>query len=146
MLGYVDRGKVTQIIHNNLLRAPIFRHQPETTDFLVVRQTIGKSVSYYLRPISNIFTVGQTTPNQSEVPGPHARKSTNTAKQRLQIIAWLLINKTKDKKIKLRKLMKYFPDQTELQMRQRLKVKGNVSLKLRFGGFADRAGILAIRA
>ena len=37
LLGYVDRGKVTQIAHNNLLRAPIWRHQPETTDFLVIR-------------------------------------------------------------------------------------------------------------
>ena len=37
LLGYVDRGQVTQIIHNNLIRAPIFKHQPETTDFLMIR-------------------------------------------------------------------------------------------------------------
>ena len=37
LLSYVDRGQVTQIIHNNLVRAPIYRHQPESTDFLVVR-------------------------------------------------------------------------------------------------------------
>lgn len=84
-------------------------------------------MSYYLRQIKNIFTVGQTTPNQSEVPGPHARKSTHTAKQRLQIIAWLMINQEKEKKIKIRSMLKYFPEQTELQIRQRLKIKGNVS-------------------
>ncbi|OWZ55034.1 transcription initiation factor TFIID subunit 1 [Cryptococcus neoformans c45] len=125
LLGYVDRGKVTQVIHNNLIRAPIFRHKPETTDFLCIRQTVNGHVSYHLRPISNIFTVGQTVPNESEVHGPHARKNTNTAKMRLMIIAWLLINKSKQKRFKIGKLLKYFPDQTELQMRQRLKVKGN---------------------
>lgn len=93
----------------------------------VIRQTVNGHVSYHLRPISNIFTVGQTVPNESEVHGPHARKNTNTAKMRLMIIAWLLINKSKQKRFKIGKLLKYFPDQTELQMRQRLKVKGNVS-------------------
>jgi hypothetical protein len=42
------------------------------------------------------------------------------------IVAWLLIQKSKEKRIKLATLMKYFPDQSELQMRQRLKIKGNV--------------------
>lgn len=126
LLGYVDRGKVTQVIHNNLIRAPIFRHAPETTDFLVIRHTVNGQASYHIRPIANIFTVGQTVPNESEVPGPHARKNTNYAKIRLQIVAWLLIDKNKQKRIKMSKLLKYFPDQTELQMRQRLKIKGQV--------------------
>ncbi|WWC99494.1 hypothetical protein V866_006397 [Kwoniella sp. B9012] len=125
MLGYVDRGNVTQVIHNNLIRAPIFRHTPETTDFLVIRQTINGHSTFYLRSINHIFTVGQTVPNESEVHAPHARKNTNTSKMRLMIIAWLLIQKSKQKRFKMAKLLKYFPDQTELQMRQRLKVKGN---------------------
>lgn len=37
LLGYVDRGRVTQVIHNNLIRAPIFQHKPASTDFLVIR-------------------------------------------------------------------------------------------------------------
>jgi hypothetical protein len=41
------------------------------------------------------------------------------------IVAWLLIQKSKEKRIKLATLMKYFPDQSELQMRQRLKIKGS---------------------
>ncbi|WVQ97109.1 hypothetical protein IAU59_004219 [Kwoniella sp. CBS 9459] len=125
LLGYVDRGAVTQVIHNNLVRAPIFRHTPETTDFLVIRQTVNGHSSYHLRAINNLFTVGQTVPNESEVHGPHARKNTTTSKMRLMIIAWLLINKSKQKRFKIGKLLKYFPDQSELQMRQRLKVKGN---------------------
>ena len=71
--------------------------------------------------------MGQTVPNESEIPGPHARKNTNTAKQRLMIAAWLLMQKTKQGRLKLPKLLRYFPDQTELQLRQRLKIKGNVS-------------------
>ncbi|WVQ71168.1 hypothetical protein IAR50_000693 [Cryptococcus sp. DSM 104548] len=125
LLGYVDKGKTTQVIHNNLIRAPIFEHKPETTDFLCIRQTVNGHVTYHIRPIKHIFTVGQTVPNESEIHGPHARKNTNTAKMRLMIIAWLLINKSKQKRFKIGKLLKYFPDQTELQMRQRLKVKGN---------------------
>ena len=58
--------------------------------------------------------------------GPHARKNTTTARNRLMIVAWLLIKKSKQQRIKMSKLLRYFPDQTELQMRQRLKVKGNV--------------------
>ena len=77
--------------------------------------------------INNIYTVGQTVPNESEVPGPHARKNTNTAKQRLMIIAWLLMQKTSQNKLDLKELIRYFPDQSELQIRQRLKIKGNVS-------------------
>jgi transcription initiation factor TFIID subunit 1 len=76
--------------------------------------------------------VGQTVPHESEVPGPHARKNTNTAKLRLMIVAWILIKKNKElenQRVKLSRLQKYFPDQTELQMRQRLKIKGNEFLE-----------------
>ena len=130
LLGYVDKGKVTQVIHNNLLRAPIFRHTAETSDFLVIRHTVSGHSTYHIRPITNLFTVGQTVPNQSEVPGPHARKNTSYARIRLQIVAWILINRTKDRRIRINKLLKYFPDQSELQMRQRLKIKGQASLTI----------------
>ena len=95
----------------------------------VSSQTINGHASYYLRAINNLYTVGQTVPNESEVPGPHARKNTNTAKQRLMIAAWLLMQKNKQGKLKLTKLLRYFPDQSELQLRQRLKIKGNVSCR-----------------
>ncbi|BEJ18121.1 hypothetical protein CspHIS471_0703980 [Cutaneotrichosporon sp. HIS471] len=132
LLSYVDSGKVTQIIHNNLIRAPIWKHTPETTDFLVIRQTINNHTSYHLREIKDLFVVGQAVPHESEVPGPHARKNTNTAKLRLMIVAWILIKKNKEiehQRVKLARLQKYFPDQTELQMRQRLKIKGNEFLE-----------------
>lgn len=76
---------------------------------------------YYIREIPNLFVVGQTYP-VTEVPGPHSRKITNTIKLRLQIIAFKLLEKSTEKRLKISRLMKYFPDQNELQMRQRLKV------------------------
>lgn len=129
LLGFVKSGETVPVIHNNLIRAPIFKHQPPTSDFLVVRQTINGHASYYIRSIQNLYTVGQTVPNESEIPGPHARKNTTYARIRLQIVAWLLIEKSKQKRIKMSKLLKYFPEQTELQMRQRLKIKGNVGCR-----------------
>ena len=76
---------------------------------------------YFIREIKNLFTVGQTYP-VTEVPGPHSRKITNTIKHRLQIIAFKLLQKSTEERLKISRLMKYFPDQNELQMRQRLKV------------------------
>lgn len=35
--GFVHKGQVVPALYNNLIRAPIFRHKPYQTDFLVVR-------------------------------------------------------------------------------------------------------------
>ena len=86
------------------------------------RTTIKGEAKYYIREIPNLFVVGQTYP-VTEVPGPHSRKITNTIKLRLQIIAFKLLEKSTEKRLKISRLMKYFPDQNELQMRQRLKVR-----------------------
>ncbi len=80
---------------------------------------------YFIREIKNLFAVGQTYP-VTEVPGPHSRKITNTIKHRLQIIAYKLLSKSAEERLKISRLMKYFPDQNELQMRQRLKVRPSV--------------------
>ena len=85
------------------------------------RNTVKNDTRYYIRDIKNMFTVGQTYP-VTEVPGPHSRKYTNTVKYRLQVIAFKLLQKSVGERLKIGRLMKYFPDQNELQMRQRLKV------------------------
>ncbi|KAF8973618.1 TAF1 transcription initiation factor TFIID subunit TAF1 [Flammula alnicola] len=118
--GYVYPGQTIPALYNNLMRAPLFRHKPYQTDFLVVRSTIKGETKYYLREIKNLFVIGQTYP-VTEVPGPHSRKITNTIKYRLQIIAFKLLKKSQGERLKISRLMKYFPDQNELQMRQRLK-------------------------
>ncbi|KAI0361004.1 atypical/TAF1 protein kinase [Trametes cingulata] len=118
--GYVYPGQTVPALYNNLIRAPLFRHKPYPTDFLVIRTTCKGESKYYIREIQNLFVVGQTYP-VTEVPGPHSRKITNTIKLRLQIIAFKLLEKSTEKRLKISRLMKYFPDQNELQMRQRLK-------------------------
>ncbi|KZT74933.1 atypical/TAF1 protein kinase [Daedalea quercina L-15889] len=118
--GYVYPGQTVPAIYNNLIRAPLFRHKPYSTDFLVIRSTCKNETKYFIREIKNLFVVGQTYP-VTEVPGPHSRKITNTIKHRLQIIAFKLLAKSSEERLKISRLMKYFPDQNELQMRQRLK-------------------------
>jgi hypothetical protein len=135
--GYVQPGQTMPALYSNLIRAPLFRHKPYQTDFLVIklvfpfsmqsslgdtttRNTIKSESKYYIREIKNLFVVGQTYP-VTEVPGPHSRKITNTIKHRLQIIAYKLLAKSPGERLKISRLMKYFPDQNELQMRQRLK-------------------------
>lgn len=118
--GYVYPGQTVPSLYNNLMRAPLFRHKPYPTDFLVIRSTCKSDTKYYIREIKNLYVVGQTYP-VTEVPGPHSRKITNTIKHRLQIIAFKLLQKSAEERLKISRLMKYFPDQNELQMRQRLK-------------------------
>ncbi|KAJ7897093.1 TAF1 transcription initiation factor TFIID subunit TAF1 [Mycena olivaceomarginata] len=118
--GAVYPGQTIPAIYNNLMRAPLFRHKPYATDFLVVRNTIKGDTKYFIREIKHLFVSGQTYP-VTEVPGPHSRKITNTIKFRLQIIAFKLLQKSAGERLKISRLMKYFPDQNELQMRQRLK-------------------------
>lgn len=77
--------------------------------------------NYYIRAIENVFVIGQTFP-AVEVPGPHSRKITNLTKLRLHNIAQRLTERSTDSRLKIQSLMKYFNDQNELQMRQRLKV------------------------
>jgi transcription initiation factor TFIID subunit 1 len=118
--GSVEPGQVQPTLYNNLVRAPLFRHQPATTDFLLVRSTTKNHVRYYLRDIKNLFVVGQNYP-LAMIPGPHARLVTNAIRNRLVMVARRLIEQSKGNRIKIYRIMKYFPDQSELQMRQRLK-------------------------
>ncbi|KAK2461592.1 hypothetical protein APHAL10511_006055 [Amanita phalloides] len=118
--GYVYPGQTIPAMYNNLVRAPLFRHRPYATDFLVIKHSYKGEAKYYIREIRNVFVIGQTYPI-TEVPGPHSRKITNTIKYRLQIIAFKLLRKSPGERLKISRLMRYFPDQNELQMRQRLK-------------------------
>ncbi|KAG6866058.1 hypothetical protein C0991_009155 [Blastosporella zonata] len=137
--GHVEPGTTMPALYSNLVRAPLFRQKSYPTDLLVVRyerswvppnstlmhvpvlrSTVKGDTKYFLRDIKNLFVIGQTYP-VTEVPGPHSRKITNTIKFRLQIIAFKLLKKSQGERLKISRLMKYFPDQNELQMRQRLK-------------------------
>lgn len=118
--GSVEPGRVQPTLYNRMIRAPLFRHKAAHTDFLLVRSTTKNEVRYYLRDIKNLFVVGQTYP-LVQVPGPHARLVTNALKHRMQLITYKLLQKSVGERIKIHRIMKYFPDQNELQMRQRMK-------------------------
>ncbi|KAH8920920.1 hypothetical protein BT69DRAFT_372701 [Atractiella rhizophila] len=118
--GSVEGGQTVPTLYNNIIRAPLFRHTAYSTDFLVVRATHGAESRYYIREIKHLYVVGQTYP-MKEVPGPNSRKVTNGFKDRLKTIALRLLKKHQTDSLKISKFMKYFPDQKEMQMRNKLK-------------------------
>ncbi|GAA6041854.1 hypothetical protein JCM8097_004508 [Rhodosporidiobolus ruineniae] len=120
IFGFVHPGQTVTTLYNNLIRAPLFKHEVPETDFLVVRVTIDGETQYFLRSIPHLYVVGQTYP-QIEVPGPHSRKVTTLQKNRLMTIAWKLCQKNQYGRIKVHRLTRYFPDHNDLQMRQKLK-------------------------
>ncbi|KAH0347654.1 hypothetical protein KCU81_g3458, partial [Aureobasidium melanogenum] len=86
--GQVDPGEMVPTIHNGLYRAPVFRHEGKSTDFLVIcNETHKNGKKYYMRNIENLYAVGQQFPSV-EVPGEHSRKVTDAAKRRLRAISY----------------------------------------------------------
>ncbi|KAJ1969924.1 hypothetical protein IWQ62_000295 [Dispira parvispora] len=118
--GDVNPGQTIPALYNNMLRAPLFRHQVKPTDFLLIQSTYKDSTKFFLREIPYLFTVGQTYPVQ-EVPGPHSRKVTHTLKGRLQAIAYRLLRRNPYHRLHMSKVAKYFPEYSELHIRMRLK-------------------------
>ncbi|KAI5964738.1 uncharacterized protein KGF55_001808 [Candida pseudojiufengensis] len=118
--GEVAPGDFVPTLYNNLVRAPIFRHEPKNTDFLLVRsQGAGSHQKYYMRPITFNFAVGNTFP--VEVPAPHSRKVTNISKNRLKMIVYRVMNAKQAPRIAVKDVSKHFPEQSDMQSRQRLK-------------------------
>jgi hypothetical protein len=88
LFGQVEPGQEVLTLHNAMYRAPVFKHKPESTDFLVSRSHTGVNGSkYYMRNIPNLLVVGQQFPSV-EVPGTHARKVTEASKKRLKMLAF----------------------------------------------------------
>ncbi|KAJ1980371.1 hypothetical protein H4R34_002484 [Dimargaris verticillata] len=118
--GNVEPGQTIPTLYNNLVRAPLFRHTPNTTDFLLIQSKYKGHTKLYLRPIASVFTVGQTYPMQ-EVPGPHSRKVTNTIKSRLQALSYRLIRRNPYHRLHMSKVARYFPEYPDTHIRLRLK-------------------------
>lgn len=118
--GNVEPGQTIPVYYNNLIRAPLFRHEVKHTDFLLIKSTYKGQTKYYLREIPAIFTIGQSYPVQ-EVPGPHSRKVTTIIKNRLQVVAYRLIKRNPLHRLKMGKLAQKFPEYSDIQIRQRLK-------------------------
>ncbi|CAO3645117.1 unnamed protein product [Cunninghamella blakesleeana] len=118
--GNVESGQTIPVMYNNMVRAPLFKQKVRTTDFLLIKSTHRGQTKYYIRSIPTIYLIGQTYPVQ-EVPGPQSRKVTTTVKNRLQIVAYRLIKKHPQQRLKMSKLALRFPEYLDIQVRQRLK-------------------------
>lgn len=119
--GHVAKGDFVPTIYNNMIRAPIFKHEKKATDFLLIKsQGGGTHQRYYLRNLDHVFGVGHSFPSV-EVPAPHSRKVTNTSKNRLKMVVFRTMNKKGKARILVRDISHHFPDQNDMQNRQRLK-------------------------
>ncbi|KAL8652312.1 MAG: hypothetical protein Q9226_004329 [Calogaya cf. arnoldii] len=121
MFGHIDPGEISPALYNGMYKAPLFTQQPKSNDFVVVRNTTGvHGPSWYIRTIEHVRVVGQEFPSV-DVPGPHSRKVTTAAKNRLKMISYRLLRKSKTHKIKVSAVTKHFADSTDMQNRQKMK-------------------------
>ncbi|KAL2127784.1 hypothetical protein VTI74DRAFT_10169 [Chaetomium olivicolor] len=119
MVGQVHPGETVPTLHNQMFRAPIFKHSPRDTDFILGRSSTGKNgSSWYLRNIDHLFVVGQILPSM-EVPGPHSRRVTNIAKNRLKMVSYRLLHRSDN--VTLTDITRHVADSNESQNRQKLK-------------------------
>ncbi|KAK3330078.1 hypothetical protein B0H66DRAFT_527448 [Apodospora peruviana] len=119
IFGQVNPGEVVPTLHNYMFRAPIFKHTPKDTDFILGRSSTGKTGStWYIRPIDHLYVVGQTMPSM-EVPGPHSRRVTNIAKNRLKMVSFRLLRRNPH--VTLHDITQHVAESNESQNRQKLK-------------------------
>ena len=121
LFGNIDPGEVTASIHNHMFRAPIFKQEPKPTDFLVIRNSTGIDGSqWHLRNIDHVNVVGQEFPSV-DVPGPHARRVTTAAKNRLKMISFRRLKRNKPHRITVQEITEHFTDTNDMQNRQKMK-------------------------
>lgn len=119
--GMVDPGETVRAIHNAMYRAPIFKHESKNTDFLIIRSSTGiGGTNWHIRNIDHLFVVGQQFPSV-EIPGPHSRKVTNAAKNRMKMIAFRKIRHNPQQHLKIGEITQHIADSTDMQNRQKLK-------------------------
>lgn len=121
IFGHIDPGETTSAISTGMYRAPIFQQQGKPTDFLVIRNSTGvHGSSFYIRNIENLYVVGQEFPSV-DVPGPHSRKVTTAAKNRLKMICYRRLRKNSRHRISVAEVTEHFPDSSDMQNRQKMK-------------------------
>ncbi|KAK2735880.1 hypothetical protein FQN57_001086 [Myotisia sp. PD_48] len=121
MFGYVDPGETTPTITTALFRAPVFRQEPKSTDFLVIRNSTGvDGPSYFMKEIKNLYVAGQQFPSV-DVPGPHSRKVTTAAKNRLKMVCYRRLKRNLDHRVSVAEITEHFPESTDMQNRQKMK-------------------------
>ncbi|PKS12838.1 hypothetical protein jhhlp_001050 [Lomentospora prolificans] len=121
IFGTVDPGETVPTLHNQMYRAPLFKHSPREGDFILGRSTTGKEgAHWYLRNIDHIFVVGQTFPSV-EVPGPHSRKVTTTSKNRTKMLSYRIMRRHPEGMLFTNDITKHLEGTNDGQNRQKLK-------------------------
>jgi transcription initiation factor TFIID subunit 1 len=144
-LGDIQVGAKMQALHNNIFRAPIFRHLPEKSDFLMIRvhatgidssslssrRAISnltaiqqqRLTTFYVREISALYLVGQQEPEQA-IPAPGSRADNEYVKTRLEQYVYHLLALAQEDhgkaEVKLSTVQSYFP-RTETATRKVLR-------------------------
>lgn len=121
--GFVEPGAIVPTLYNKLVRAPIFKHEMPNTDFLLIKSyggSVTSNLRYYLKSINHIFTIGQLFP-VIDIPGPHSRKVTTASKNRLKMIVYRVLKRSPERRLLVKDISIHFPDQNDMQNRQRLK-------------------------
>ena len=107
-------------LYNQMIRAPVFQHPQQPSDFLLVKSSSLKGTKFFVRPLPFLFVAGQIFP-AVQIPGPHSRKVTTVNKNRLKMIAFRALLKDPKHRLQVKDINGYFPDQNDMQIRQRLK-------------------------
>lgn len=117
--GDIDPGKIVSALSNNMYKAPVFKQEANSTDFLVIRNTTGMEGSAWcIRNIENLRSVGQQFLSV-EIPNPQAHIcSTTWMTKRLQLISYRQIKR--NKKTTIAEIMKHFPNTVSAAQRQKV--------------------------
>lgn len=123
--GHIEPGETTRVLYNKIIKAPIFPHELNANDFILMRNhTRAGGQRYFLRRMQHLFVVGQTFPI-IDVPSPHSRRALYAQKARLKMIVLRVLKKIKaegkTEGLHVRRISRHFPDQNDLQIRGRLK-------------------------
>eukprot|EP01122_Echinamoeba_exundans_P016917 TRINITY_DN872_c0_g3_i1.p1 TRINITY_DN872_c0_g3~~TRINITY_DN872_c0_g3_i1.p1 ORF type:complete len:1601 (+),score=441.51 TRINITY_DN872_c0_g3_i1:185-4987(+) len=118
-LGNIQKGTYVQSLENDLFKAPIFRHEPAETDFLLVRYG-DKSPKWVIREVTGLYTVGQEQP-LVEVPAPNSRQAQGFITKRLQQFIFHLFGPKRQPAVKLSDVASAFPLVSDNALRKQLK-------------------------
>lgn len=121
MFGTIDPGETVTTLYNSMYRAPLFEQSPKSQDFIVVRTNTGQGGQHsFIRNIDHLYVAGQEFP-AVDVPGPHSRKVTTAAKNRLKMISYRILKKKKTQRLRVEDVTKHFLATTDMQNRQKMK-------------------------
>ncbi|GFV37304.1 transcription initiation factor TFIID subunit 1 [Trichonephila clavipes] len=121
-LGTLHPGQSIQTFENNLFRAPIFEHELQNTDFIIIRTR----TQFFVREAEGIYVVGQELP-LVEVPAPKSEKANNFVRDFLMMFIYRLFWKSSDipQRIKMEAVKTAFPMYKESSIRKRLSLCAN---------------------